>query len=170
MRWHDIDCANARSLQKHSEILPGTGNSGEVAFKYLVMDDLSSRAIEVLGSNLSVDPRVFIKYLHQSLNGFSIETMQQYRRGLVLVSPEPYPKGKTRPSFALQFGKARDTAEGLIHQVTCPTDIYVVPATAEHMKKKVLSQNFEELQMNRYPNEYNAHGLMSFSSLPNVLK
>lgn len=41
VHWHDIDCANAQSLERHSQMLAGARGLHEGSVRYLVMDDFS---------------------------------------------------------------------------------------------------------------------------------
>ncbi len=117
------------------------------AFRYLVMDDMSSRAIEVLGSNLGVDPRAFTKHLHQSFDGYSIETMHQNSGVIALkaVVPEPHRRERMGCSSALHPGKRLTTADDDIYQVKGPTDIFDVPAMAGHVKKECSQPTIESI-------------------------
>jgi hypothetical protein len=59
-----------------TQILAGNGDPEEVTIRYLVMDGISARAIEVFGHNLKIDPEVFVMHQQQSLEGCSIEHRQ----------------------------------------------------------------------------------------------
>lgn len=155
VRWHDIDCADARSLRKHSDVLSGKANRGDASFRYLVLDDVSCRAIEVLGSNLGVDPRVFTKHLHQSLNGFSVETMEPESGKMVQNQgiDEMDPRYNFIGTSALRLGQDLANEESHIYQVTLSTDVFLVPASLPSMRKIPFNQQFEDFQMKRFPHD-----------------
>lgn len=69
VRWHGVDCTDPELPAQHSDISAGAGDFEEIACRYLVTDDFSPRAVEVLGQNFGIDPRVFMNHLHQSLEG-----------------------------------------------------------------------------------------------------
>ena len=60
MIWHAIDTEDDSQLIEHADILKGDGDSSTIASRLLILEDLCPRAVEVLGSNFDIDPRVFI--------------------------------------------------------------------------------------------------------------
>jgi CorA-like Mg2+ transporter protein len=160
VRWHDIDCANANSLEQQSQILRGAGSREEVAVRYLVMDDISARAVEVLGHSFSIDPSVFVKHLHQILEGCSVENVRRvtlpctgFRTHL-----SPFPLHTVSAPFAMgdvRCGSRNDQT----HMVICPTDMHVVPAVDRLERVPMISSAFEEQQLQRVPrrNDVDVH-------------
>ena len=151
--WHDVDCANAHSLEQHSQVLACNGAKEEVAMKYFVLDDISPRAIEVLGHNLGIDPAVFLQHLHQSLEGCPIESFNAVSlptTGLT-ISPQPISTRAVMSPFAIRDMRSRFEKDQT-HMVVCPADMYVVPTSDMYQRGvPIICSAFKERQLQRVP-------------------
>jgi hypothetical protein len=155
-RWHDIDFGNPESLAQHSQILAGAGDSEDIAVRYLVMDDFSSRAAEVLGHNFGIDPGVFLQHLHQSLEGSSVENFHRFRdppTGLSLTH-SPLPSRTMSTPFVLRNTSALPNKE-TTRMVICPTDMHLVPVKETPRQLRVIKAAFEARQLQRVPRPKN---------------
>lgn len=142
VHWHDVNCADAHSLQQHSQILAGAGNTQEVAVRYLIMDDFSPRAAEVLGNNFGIDPSVIAEHLHQSLTGCPIENFP--------MRVDPIPSRAVQTPFAFRTLRSRSEKDQT-SMVVCPTDMHVVPDDDMLGRVPIIRATFEEHQLQRVP-------------------
>jgi hypothetical protein len=144
--WHDIDCANAHSLEHHSQILEGTGVPEDVAVRYILMDDFSARAMEVLGQNLSIDPSVFVKHLHESLECRPVENIEESSH-----RASPFPIRTINTPFTIRSACSHFEEEQT-HMVVCPTDMHVVPTNDLPQRRiPIISSDSQERQLHRLP-------------------
>jgi hypothetical protein len=152
IRWHDINCTDSDALTRHSQILSGTGSLEDTAARYLVMDDFSPKAIEVLGNGLSLDPHVFLKHLHQSIEGCAVENYHDFQNPLTgsarFVSPRHLSTG-ILPSTLRDIFSSTERSE--THVIVVPTDMHVAPIVETPPRIQALSRAFEERQAQRVP-------------------
>jgi Mg2+ and Co2+ transporter CorA len=141
VHWHDIDCANAHSLNRHSRLLACTGSPKDVAVRYMVMDDFSARAVELLGHELRIDPSVFIQHLHQSLRDCSVENVLYPDRSTLHTAKAP------SAIREIVSHRPRDYTYSLV----CPTDVHLVPTEDGLGGASILSSTFQESQLQRVP-------------------
>lgn len=149
--WHDIDCANAHSLEQHSQILACTGAPEEVTMRYFLMDDISERAIEVLGQNLKIDASVFLKHLHQGLEGCPVENIYGVPHAATGYTVSALSTRTVNSPFAIReiFSHFRYDQT---HMVICPTDMFVVPTNDRPARRvPIICSDFEERQLQRVP-------------------
>lgn len=145
IRWHDIDCADANSLEQHAQVFGSPDVPEGIRMRYLVMDDISARAIEVLGHNFRLDFSVFAKHLHQGLEGRPVEDTDE-----TFVSPLPEHTATT--PFALRDACTCYEADKS-YMMICPTDMHMVPVSNRSQRDPIIiSSGFEELQSQRAPN------------------
>lgn len=92
-----------------------------------------------------MDPTVFVKHLHQILQGCAVENFYDSRDDV-----SPFPRRTVNTPFTLRDRCPRPKKDQTT-MVACPTDMHVVPTEVWPERAPIVNAAFEEQQMQRVP-------------------